>query len=238
MAVVTGDPLFSVLAVDSFPAPAVPLLVTLFVTGISYVVAAVTFRNMMREWKLRSRVRTRGVSRVTLVGYWGTLPSTVALATSESAPGFVTGERQADEAATHESWLRRMLRGEIIRRGGGRRELDRLRRVALDFEIRAAGGVVDFRWRGRTHESDEGRSFVEWLAATTADRGYPTSAAELDAVLDQVFTPDADTTSTADSHPLTILAGLDDPAVDRAVLPTGPPAATRTTPFRVLSAAA
>lgn len=230
---------------DRLPLPAVTLLlVTMVGTLAALAVESVVLRNIVRREILRYRAPRMGPTRVTLLGSEGDLPPAVAMLAMRTAPGFVTGERQIDEATAHELWLRRMLRGEIIRRGGGRRELDRLRRVALVFEIRASGVAFDFRWQGRTLDDDqgcaftEGDPFVNWLAAATAARGYPTSVAELDAVLDHVLTPDAETSSVSDSHPPPIRNGLDDPAVDRAVVPTGPPAAPRTTPFRVLPAAA
>lgn len=222
---------------EGIPAPALTLTIVLAVMTLALGVESLTLRAiwaLLRTARLRRLAVPYGPMTVATLDARGDLAGVVAAVADRADVGFDDIEAALD----HEYWLRHLLRRGIVRRGGGRRELDRLRRTPVLFAVRPSSTGVHFRWDGRVG-SDEPQPFHEWLSSACGDLDdVRIITRPTDAVVGGVFTDTADDVSSADAHPLTILAGLDDPAVGGAVVPTGPPAAARTTRIRVLPVAA
>ena len=218
------------------PAPALTLSVVVVVMVLALGVESLTLRGLwssLRAARVRMAPRSHPALTVATLDARGDLAEVVAAIADRTDVGFDDIEAALD----HEWWVRRFLRREIVRRGGARRELDRLRRTHVLFAVRPSSTSVHFGWDGRVG-SDEPQPFHEWLSDVRRDLDHVFTVAPVEVVVDDVFDRTADELPPLDPHPLHVLTGLDDPAVGGAVVPTGPPAAVRTTPNRVLPTAA
>lgn len=219
--------------VEGIPAPALTLCGLLLGMVLTLGTEWLTVRALWESLRTRRDRRRRGVTRYSMTfAAHGDLAEVVAAMADRTDGGF----DDIDAALKHEGWLRRSLHREIVRRGGGRRELEQLRRTPVLFTVRISSTAVDFGWNGQVGFVP----FHEWISSAGEDLDAVRIVTRpTDAVVGQVFTDAADASPVSvDAHALHVPTGLDDPAVGGAVVPTGPPAAVRTTPNRVLLAAA